>query len=103
LRRPLYAVPGPLGSSASVGTNALIADGLAQTLTGAEMLLDALGLRAEVTESTATSRLADALAAGPLAPDALARALGLDALELATLIASDPTVVTLVDGRIARR
>jgi len=103
LRRPLYAVPGPLGSAASVGTNALIADGLALALTGAEMLLGALGLRAEAEEPTATSRLADALAAGPLAPDALGRALGLGPIEVATLIASDPSVVTLADGRIARR
>jgi len=103
LRRPLYAVPGPLGSAASVGTNALIADGLARALTGAEPLLAALGLWTETVEQSATSPLADALAAGPLAPDALAHALGLTTLDVAARAALDPSVVTLADGRLARR
>jgi DNA processing protein len=35
LRRPVYAVPGPIGVAASAGANELIAKGTAKALTGA--------------------------------------------------------------------
>ncbi|MBI3521713.1 MAG: DNA-processing protein DprA [Chloroflexi bacterium] len=103
LGRPLFAVPGPLGSAASVGTNALIADGLARAVTGADTLLVALGLAAATAPSTPPSLLADALAAGPLAPDALAELLGLSAASVAASCVADPRLVTLPDGRISLR
>ncbi len=103
LRRPLYAVPGPLGSAASVGSNSLIADGHARAVTGADTLLAVLDLRTEAPEPLAPSPLAEALAAGPLAPDLLAVALGVGTAEVAACAALDPTIVTLADGRLARR
>src|SRR3989441_7824184 len=81
LRRPLYAVPGPIGAPASAGTNERIAVGAARALTGAAMLLlAALGLttahRAE-DDPRDEALVLDALAASPSDPDALARRLGL--------------------------
>jgi DNA processing protein len=109
LRRPLYAVPGPIGSSASAGTNELIARRAACALTGAPMLLAALGV------STATragddpdddARVLDALAGSPSDPDALARQLGLSATALAAIVARlliHGRIESAADGRLARR
>jgi DNA processing protein len=109
LRRPVYAVPGPIGAVASAGTNELIAVGAARALTGAPMLLAALGL------STATrpeddpddeARVLDALAASPSDPDALARRLGLSTPALAAIVARlviRGRIGTAADGRLARR
>jgi DNA processing protein len=109
LRRPVYAVPGPIGAAASAGTNELIAVGAARALTGAPMLLAALGL------STATrpeddpddeARVLDALAASPSDPDALARRLGLSTPALAAIVARlviRGRIGTAADGRLARR
>ena len=44
--RPVWAVPGPITSSRSIGTNALIRDGKARILTSADDLLESLGLSA---------------------------------------------------------
>src|SRR5207302_9813828 len=49
LGRRLYAVPGPLGSSASVGTNALIAQAIASALVSADQLVRAAGITAATT------------------------------------------------------
>src|SRR5207249_8822300 len=74
LRRPLFAVPGPLGSAASVGTNALIACGAARTLLGAQAVLAVLGIEgpARVAPPNADPIL-EALSAGALDADALRR------------------------------
>ena len=73
LGRRLYAVPGPLGSSASVGTNALIAQGVATALVSADQLVRACG-HAYVPGAAATGDvLLDALRDGPLAIDELSR------------------------------
>jgi len=72
LGRPLFAVPGPLGSSASVGTNALIASGVAQVLVSPEALLAARGLSGAIAPSAADPVLA-ALAVDALDADALRR------------------------------
>lgn len=90
LGRELYAVPGPLGSAASVGTNALIASGTARALISPE----SVGLREHPSVS---SPVLDRLAAGPLSPDAL-RADPADVAEL--LLAG--RIVALPDGRLAR-
>jgi predicted Rossmann fold nucleotide-binding protein DprA/Smf involved in DNA uptake len=94
---------------ASAGTNELIAVGAARALTGAPMLLAALGL------STATrpeddpddeARVLDALAASPSDPDALARRLGLSTPALAAIVARlviRGRIGTAADGRLARR
>ena len=109
LRRPVYAVPGPIGSAASAGANALIASGKADVLTGAAMLLEALGAPApaatEDRDAVAT-RVLDALAAAPADPDALARRLGLSGPAFATVIARlliRGDIATSADGRLARR
>jgi DNA processing protein len=82
LRRPLYAVPGPIGVAASAGVNALIATGIAKALTGAGMLLEAIGAsrRAPIVDVDAIdARIVDALASSPAGPDALARRVGIGA------------------------
>ena len=109
LRRPLYAVPGPIGAAASAGTNELIALGAARALTGAPMLLAALGLsiaaRAE-DDPDDDVRVLDALAASPSDPDSLARRLGLSTPALAAIVARlviGGRVATAADGRLTRR
>ena len=109
LRRPLYAVPGPIGSSASAGANELITRHSTRALIGAPMLLAALGV------STATraaddqdddARVLDALAGSPSDPDALARRLGLSTVALAAIVARlliQGRIGTAADGRLARR
>ncbi|MGH2472749.1 MAG: DNA-processing protein DprA, partial [Candidatus Limnocylindria bacterium] len=110
LRRPVYAVPGPIGASASVGTNELIASGAARLLTGAPMLLAALGVSRPITAGTNLddddARVLDALAAAPSDPDALARRLGLSTRGLAAIVARlmiRGRIGTAADGRLARR
>jgi DNA processing protein len=109
LRRPLYAVPGPIGALASAGTNDLIAVGAARALTGAPMLLAALGLRAAhraETDPDEDARVLDALAASPSDPDGLARQLGLSTTALAVIVARlviRGRIGTAADGRLVRR
>jgi DNA processing protein len=109
LRRQVYGVPGPIGAAASAGTNELIAVGAARALTGAPMLLAALGLptaqRAE-NDPDDDARVLDALAASPSDPDALARRLGLSTTALAAIVARlviRGRIGTAADGRLARR
>jgi DNA processing protein len=106
LGRRLYAVPGPLGSSASVGTNALIAQGLAGALVSGDQLVRAAGI-ATATRSRAAvgDPVIEALRDGPLGPDELAARLRVSAGVLSAQLA--PLVLagrlrTLPDGRIAR-
>ncbi|MDQ2912813.1 MAG: DNA-protecting protein DprA [Chloroflexota bacterium] len=109
LGRPVYAVPGPIGAAASAGTNDLIAVGAARALTGAPMLLAALGLgaaqRAEADPDD-DARVLDALAGSPSDPDALARRLGVSTTALAAIVARlviRGRIGTAADGRLARR
>ncbi len=109
LGRAIYAVPGPIGASASAGTNELIAVEAARALTGAPMLLAALGVstaqRAE-KDPDDDARVLDALAAAPSDPDALASRLGLSTTALAAIVAPlviRGRIVTTADGRLARR
>jgi len=82
LRRPLYAVPGPIGVAASAGVNRLIATGIAKALTGAAMLLETIGASRQgpiVDVDAIDARIVDALASSPAGPDALARRVGIGA------------------------
>lgn len=102
--RRLFAVPGPLGSSASVGTNALIAQGIATALVGADQLLRACGQAARGAAEP-VDELLDALRDGPLGPDELARRMRVAPAALASRIASSlvaGTLVALPDGRLRR-
>jgi DNA processing protein len=109
LGRPVYVVPGPIGVAASAGANALIASGRAKALTGAAMLLEALGARTLVATAESddlSMRVLDALAAAPADPDALARRLGTSGPAFRTVIARlliRGRIATAADGRLARR
>ena len=83
LRRPLFAVPGPLGSVASVGTNALIASGAARTLLSAQTLLAVLGADGPERVAPSADPILEALSAGALDADALRRRVHLAEGELA--------------------
>jgi DNA processing protein len=107
--RPVCAVPGAIGASASAGTNALIESGRARLLTGPAMLLSMLGSASPATarpESGLDTRILDALAASPADPDMLARRLGVRPDELTALLARmmlSGDVGMAPDGRLARR
>jgi DNA processing protein len=83
LGRPLFAVPGPLGSAASVGTNVLIASGEARALVSAGALLDALDLRSPCAITLPADPILEALAVGALDADALRRRVRVSESELA--------------------
>src|SRR5688572_20366625 len=76
LGRPLFAVPGPIGSVASLGTNALIASGEARALVSATALLQAIGRPALAAMAEPSDGVLEALASGPLDFDSLARRAG---------------------------
>jgi len=109
LGRGVYAVPGPVGASGSEGTNGLIASGHARALIGSAMLRELLGQprgAAAPAVMSLDARLLDALAAGPLDADTLARSLGLAAPALATVIARlviRGAITSAPDGRLVRR
>lgn len=97
LGRVLYAVPGPLGSAASVGTNRLIAAGIARALIGVDVLVPGR------SAAPPLDRVLDALRDGPLSLDDIARRTRLPALLVSTRVASllvRGAVVTLPDGRL---
>lgn len=109
LRRVVYAVPGPIGAAASLGTNALIASGRARALTGAAQLLSEFGLAAPKSATRGDdldARVLDALAASPADPDALSRRVGVRPDRLAGVLARlviRGEVAAAADGRLARR
>lgn len=90
LGKPLFALPGPITSSASVGTNELIKDGLAKMVLGAEDILPPTGpiparrsgnktpLRGDSLES----QILTLLAAEPLTLDDMALKLQADVVKL---------------------
>ena len=109
LGRKLYAVPGPLGSAASVGTNALIAQGLAGALVSADQLIRAAGAATGVAREGPAQRidpLLFALRDGPLGLDELARRMRVAPASLSARIAGlmlNGAIATLSDGRLALR
>lgn len=101
LGRTLYAVPGPLGSAASVGTNALIASGKAQALTGADVLVRGGAAPAGGSADPVVAALRD----GPLGLDELARRTRLRGARLTSVVALlvlRGELDTLPDGRVRR-
>jgi DNA processing protein len=106
LGRPLLAVPGPLGSAASVGTNALIASGDARALVGVGALLEALGLVAPARRASPTDPMLEALAGGALDADALRRRLHLGENEFADRLLRltlAGLITKTLDGRLRAR
>ncbi len=85
--RPLLAVPGPLGSAASAGTNALIASGTARAVTAASDVLDAVGAAPRVAAAVQADLLIEALRDGPLGLDELAGRSGLPSREVTARVA----------------
>ncbi len=105
LGRRLYAVPGPLGSAASVGTNALIASGIGHALVSADQLLRAVGLTQGPAAAPPSDPVLDALRDGPLGLDELARRLRVPGPTLSASVAAHlvrGALVTLPDGRLRR-
>jgi DNA processing protein len=104
LGRPVFAVPGPLGSRTAEGTNALLAAGTARVCLGADDVAAAIGARA-VREAVPADPVLEALAVGPLDLDELGRRLRIDRsalrARLIVLIFSG-AVVDRGDGRFAR-
>jgi DNA processing protein len=106
LGRPLFAVPGPLGSAASVGTNALLASGEARALVSAAALLEVIGLRGASVATSPTDPILEALAGGDLDADALRRRVCVTEAELADRLmrlALAGRVTQTPDGRYRRR
>lgn len=104
LGRPLFAVPGPLGTRAAEGSNALISSGAARACLGAEQIAHAAGIVARST-TAGDDPLLDALAAGPLDLDALVLRTGMDRGALqARLVRAlfSGAVIDRGDGRFAR-
>ncbi|HZP96167.1 MAG TPA: DNA-processing protein DprA [Candidatus Limnocylindria bacterium] len=98
--RPVYAVPGPWGSSASAGANRLIATGRARALTSVRELLGG-----GPAASRATEPVLDALRDGPLGIDELARRMRADRSTLASRVALllvRGELAALPDGRLRR-
>ena len=108
LGRKLYAVPGPLGSAASVGTNALIAQGLASALVSPDQLVRAVGVATMVARERGPEGdpLLSALRDGPLGVDELARRMRVAPSSLTARVAGlmlNGAIATLPDGRLALR
>lgn len=104
LGRLLFAVPGPLGSGASVGTNRLIATAFARALTSPDDVLDAIGARGSIVLGAQLDPLLVQLSDGPLDLDELARRLRLSPGAVSARVA--PLLIrgrlcSLPDGRIA--
>lgn len=89
---PVWAVPGSIFSPLSEGTNALLASGEARALTGAEPLLQSIGLASPPARSAgdAESARAAAQAESGLSPDAAA---------LLRLLGPTPTGLEELSGR----
>jgi DNA processing protein len=106
LGRPVYAIPGPLGSPASVGTNALIASGAARALLEPAVLLDMLGLTASAAAKSPADPILEALAAGPVDTDTLRRRVRVTESELADRVlrlALAGLITKTPDGRLRGR
>ena len=105
LGRALFAVPGPIGSAASVGTNALIASGDARALISAAVLLKGLGVLARHPPAPPADPVLEALATGPLDLDSLARRAGRGRAATETALAMhllEGSVVMTRDGMYRR-
>ena len=105
LRRPVFAVPGPIGGRASEGTNALIAAGIATACLGPDAVGVAIGVSA-IGRAAPEDAVLEALAAGPLDLDGLAARVHVDRAILRARLAAlllQGGVIDSGDGRYARR
>ena len=107
LGRTLFAVPGPLGSAASIGTNALIANGFARALLAPDQMLRVVGATdaACAPESAPTDPVLAALRDGPLGVDEIAQRCRMGGAELRSKIALllvRGQLAPLADGRFRR-
>ena len=101
LGRALFAVPGPLGSVASVGTNALIARGQARALLDVSDVIGGMPAGAALPADP----LLDALRDGPLGVDELARRSRLPLPALSARVAAlllRGELLSMPDGRLRR-
>ena len=104
LRRPVFAVPGPIGARTSEGTNALIGAGLARACLGPDAVGAVIGVTAR-NDAPQDDAVLEALAAGPLDLDELARRASLDRAVLRSRLVTlllEGAVVDRGDGRYAR-
>lgn len=104
LGRPLFAVPGPLGTRSAEGTNALIATGAARACLGPDAAAAAVG-RPAAAQPAVSDPVLEALAAGPLDLDELGRRLRLERTALRGRLVSlllRGAVVDRGDGRFGR-
>ena len=100
LGRTLYAVPGPLGSAASVGTNRLIASGQAKALISASDLVGTTAPAAPPPDA-----VLDLLRDGPLGLDEIARRGRMTSVSVTARVAVlllRGEVLSLPDGRLRR-
>lgn len=104
LRRPVFAVPGPIGARTSEGTNALIGAGLARACLGPDAVGAVIGVTAR-NDAPRDDVVLEALAAGPLDLDELARRASLERAVLRSRLVTlllEGAVVDRGDGRYAR-
>ena len=104
LRRPIFAVPGPIGARPSEGTNALIGAGIARACLGAEAVGVAIGVSLR-DHAPREDVVLEALAAGPLDLDELARCTGVERARLRARLVTlllQGAVIDRDDGRYAR-
>lgn len=106
LRRPIYAVPGPIGEATWAGSHDLLLKGIAGLLTDAVQLVKALGLGSGATRERTADRLLELLACGAADADAIAAGLDVPPADVPALIARHLVAGTIAptgDGRFARR
>ena len=104
LRRPVFAVPGPIGARTSEGTNALIGAGLARACLGPDAVGAVIGVTAR-NDAPRDDAVLEALAAGPLDLDELAHRASLERAVLRSRLVTlllEGAVVDRGDGRYAR-
>ena len=104
MRRPVFAVPGPIGARSSEGTNALIGAGLARACLGPDAVGAVIGVTVR-DDAPRDDAVLEALAAGPLDLDELVSRAGLERVALRSRLVTlllEGTVIDRGDGRYAR-
>lgn len=110
IRRPLFAVPGPIGAPTWLGSNDAIQDGMARIVFGpapvaAELAVALKTCGTETTAGALGGRALELLSSGATHPDQLAAELGITADAAAALIADlllAGEIVPTSDGTFAR-
>jgi len=90
LKKPVFAVPGPITSSACAGTNKLIKEGRAKMVLNTGDIVSSQGLplrtQEEALKNPAESNILDLLAAEPLTTDEIAHKLSLNIIEISQIL-----------------